>query len=149
MRAGWGHKDSKGRVNPGKGHLKTPGVHDPLSEKRLKKEVPTLRLMSARIFELLGIASRHFLNETTCWRCVPSAVWEYYIGGYAVVKKWLSYRDENLFGRALKKEEAREVTSMVRRIATIVLMSDAINYNYFACRDDCVAWTEIKRLKSD
>jgi hypothetical protein len=141
VRAGWGHKDSKGRVNPGKGLVKSRGYT--VSEREaIQKGSSDIKIDESRVFELLGMPLDIYLNETTCWRCVPSAVWDYYIGGYAVVKKWLSYREENLFGRALKKEEAREVTGMVRRLAAIVLMSDALNSSYAACRDDCIAWTE-------
>jgi hypothetical protein len=141
VRAGWGHKDSKGRINPGKGLVKIRKYT--LAEREaIQKGSSDIEIDESRVFELLGTPLDIYLNETTCWRCVPSAVWEYYIGGYAVVKKWLSYREENLFGRALKKEEAREVTSMVRRIATIVLMSDALNSSCVACRDNCIAWTE-------
>ena len=57
-----------------------------------------------------------YLNGAAYWRNIPLNVWEYYIGGYQVVKKWLSYREEGILGRALKPEEAREVTNMARRI---------------------------------
>ena len=49
------------------------------------------------------------------WKNIPANVWEYYIGGYQVIKKWLSYREQELLGRALRVEEAREVTNMARR----------------------------------
>jgi Type ISP C-terminal specificity domain len=58
-------------------------------------------------FELLGRAVDVFLNGTTHWRAVPEAAWEYFIGGYQVIKKWLSYREEAVLGRALTKDEAR------------------------------------------
>ena len=29
---------------------------------------------------------------------MPANVWEYYIGGYQVIKKWLSYREQELLG---------------------------------------------------
>ena len=32
------------------------------------------------------------INEVAYWRNVPTRVWGYYIGGYQVIKKWLSYR---------------------------------------------------------
>ena len=49
-------------------------------------------------------------------------MWNYYIGGYQVIKKWLSYREEAVLGRALTKDEAREVTAMVRRLTVIELL---------------------------
>jgi len=46
-------------------------------------------------------------------------VWELYIGGYQVMKKWLSYREKVLLGRGLKVEEVREVMRMARRLAAV------------------------------
>jgi len=52
-----------------------------------------------------------YLNDRAYWRCVPARVWKYTIGGYQVMKKWLSYRERALLGRDLKPEEARYVAS--------------------------------------
>jgi Type ISP C-terminal specificity domain len=76
-----------------------------------------------------------FLNDESYWTLVPSAVWEYRIGGYQVIKKWLSYRQRDLLGRPLTVEESRHVTNMLRRLSIIVLLSDELNANYRACRD--------------
>lgn len=70
------------------------------------------------------------LNGTAFWRNVPLNVWEYTMGGYQVIKKWLSYREQNILGRALKPEEVREVTNMARRIAAIILMQPSLDENY-------------------
>jgi hypothetical protein len=34
-------------------------------------------------------------------------VWDYTIGGYQVIKKWLSYREHKLLVRPLTTDEAR------------------------------------------
>ena len=34
-----------------------------------------------------------YLNNSACWQNVPEKVWDYTIGGYQVIKKWLSYRE--------------------------------------------------------
>jgi Type ISP C-terminal specificity domain len=81
-----------------------------------------------------------YLNGTTYWRAVPEQVWEFYIGGYQVIKKWLSYREDTLIRRPLTKEEARQVTAMVRRLAAIVLMTDELDANYVAVRDHTYSW---------
>jgi len=57
-----------------------------------------------------------FLNIKVYWSDVPSAVWEYTLGGYQVIKKWLSYRERGtrekpLLGRSITKDEARYVTN--------------------------------------
>jgi Type ISP C-terminal specificity domain len=83
----------------------------------------------------LGAPLDVFLNHESYWTLVPSAVWEYRIGGYQVIKKWLSYRQYDLLGRPLTVEESRHVTNMVRRLTIVVLLSDELNANYRACRD--------------
>jgi hypothetical protein len=30
-----------------------------------------------------------YLNESACWQNIPAPVWDYTIGGYQVIKKWL------------------------------------------------------------
>jgi hypothetical protein len=40
---------------------------------------------------------------------VTANVWEYTVGGYQVIKKSLSYRESDVLGRWLTKEEARDV----------------------------------------
>jgi hypothetical protein len=42
----------------------------------------------------------------------------------------LSYREEGILGRALRSEEAREVTNTARRIAAIVLLQPRLDQNY-------------------
>jgi len=84
---------------------------------------------------LLGTTTHDiFLNESACWRNVPAKVWEYTIGGYQVMKKWLSYREHALLGRALTTDEAREVTHMARRIATLILLQLELDRNYQAVK---------------
>ena len=71
-----------------------------------------------------------YLNDIACWRNIPRAVWAYTIGGYQVIKKWLSYREKELLGRALTAEEVRYVTEMARRIASLVALQPDLDRNY-------------------
>ena len=71
-----------------------------------------------------------YLNNTAYWKNVPVGVWEYTIGGYQVIKKWLSYRERDLLGRSLTIDEAREVTNIARRIAAILLVEPELDANY-------------------
>ncbi len=59
------------------------------------------------------------------------------LGGYQVIKKWLSYREHDILGRPLKLEEVQEVSNMVRRIAAILLLSPALDQNYEAVKASC------------
>ena len=62
------------------------------------------------------------MNGAICWRNVPEQVWEFRIGGYQVLKKWLSYRDHSILDRALTAEEVGHVQATARRVAAILLL---------------------------
>ena len=51
----------------------------------------------------------------------PAAVWEYKLGGYRVLKKWLSYRERAVLGRPLLPDEVQHFMNTARRIAAILL----------------------------
>jgi hypothetical protein len=70
------------------------------------------------------------LNDRCCWRNVPVAVWEYTLGGYPVMKKWLSYREKALLGRGLTIEEVRYVTETARRLAALLSLQPDLDANY-------------------
>ena len=82
------------------------------------------------------------LNDRAYWRCVPLRVWEYTIGGYQVLKKWLSYRERPLLGRDLKPDEARHFTEVARRIAAILLLSPALDANYERVKGETWEWAK-------
>ena len=86
-----------------------------------------------------------YLNESAYWRNIPARVWGYYIGGYQVIKKWLSYRERDLLNRPLTRDEAREVTHMARRIGAIALMEPALNANCLAVKNSCFLWLTTSR----
>jgi hypothetical protein len=75
-----------------------------------------------------------YLNETTFWHDVPVEVWDYTLGGYQVLKKWLSYRETNVLGRPLKAEEAREFMHIARRIAALLALNESLDKNYALSR---------------
>ena len=62
------------------------------------------------------------LNDNALWRNVPAAVWGYKLGGYQVLKKWLSYRERGVLGRALTPQEVLDLTKIARRIAAILTL---------------------------
>ena len=62
-----------------------------------------------------------YLSDNAYWRNVPAAVWNYRLGGYQVLKKWLSYRERKVLGRALKVEEVGYFSEVARRIRAILV----------------------------
>ncbi len=72
------------------------------------------------------------LNATTRWKDVPEPVWTYTLGGYQVLKKWLSYRESALLGRPLTSDEAQQFTHHVRRITSILALHGELDGHYRA-----------------
>lgn len=72
------------------------------------------------------------LNATTRWKDVPVAVWNYTLGGYLVLKKWLSYREAVLLGRPLTAGEALDFTQHVRRLTALLALHSALDAHYRA-----------------
>ena len=75
-----------------------------------------------------------WLNGRAYWSNIPVAVWEYTLGGYQVIKKWLSYREKELLGRSRNVDEVRYVTEVARRIAAILLLGPSLDANYLALK---------------
>ena len=74
------------------------------------------------------------------WRNIPARVWDYTIGGYQVIKKWLSYREHKLLCRPLTDDEAREVMNITRRLASILLLEPSLDANYQAIKNATFNW---------
>ena len=63
------------------------------------------------------------LNDHAYWCNVPAAVWDYKLGGYQVLKKWLSYRERPVLGRPLLPAEVQHFAATARRIAAILMVT--------------------------
>jgi hypothetical protein len=77
-----------------------------------------------------------YINSKVHWSNVPKDVWEMTIGGYPVVKKWLSYRERKVLGRPLRLEEMTYVAHVVRRLKALLLLGEELDQNYRACSQD-------------
>lgn len=71
-----------------------------------------------------------WLNQDVCAHDVPEAVWSFTIGGYQVLKKWLSYREKSVLGRDLTLNEGRYLSVMVRRVAALLHLSRELDAAY-------------------
>jgi hypothetical protein len=140
--AGWGHAGKGGVTMPGKGRIvERPFDKDELEALSAAAQPRGLSVKQA--LALLGPDTRDvYLSGGAYWKNVPAGVWEFYIGGYQVIKKWLSYREQQLLGRALRAEEAREVTHMARRLAAIVLLQPALDDNYRRVKASAYPWPQ-------
>jgi predicted helicase len=129
--AGWGHAGKGGVTMPAKGRLLVREMTAP--ERDALPEGAT---------DILGTTTCDvFLNDRVYWKNIPTRVWEYTLGGYQVIKKWLSYREKELLGRSLAADEARYVTNVARRIAAVLLLGPALDENYSAVKQAPYVWT--------
>ncbi len=141
--AGWGHAGKGGVTMPAKGRLVERNYSDD-ERSAIETEAKTRGISAADATRLLGPKTYDvYLNAAAYWRNIPLNVWEYRIGGYQVIKKWLSYREHALLGRPLTTEEAREVTDMVRRLAAIILLQPQLDENYRAAKDSAFDWSAL------
>jgi len=141
LKAGWGHAGNGGVTMPGKGKL----VERPYSKSELdaiKLGAKALALSEKEALAQLGESTCDvYLNDVAHWSNIPAKVWDYTIGGYQVIKKWLSYREAPLLGRPLTKEEVRYVQEMARRIAAILLLQPSLDANYEATKQHTFPWS--------
>jgi hypothetical protein len=133
LRAGWGHRGQGGVVMPGKGRLRT---RDYTEDEHAALDDAARAALGAETHDI-------FLNDSAAWTCVPARVWDYTVGGYQVLKKWLSYREQDVLGRALTVEEAREVTQTARRISALLLLEPALDANYERVKAAAYEWPSV------
>ena len=113
LTAGWGHYGTGDAVMPGQGRVVE---RDYTTDER------------AVLGDAAGILGQTtfdiYLNGNAFWHNVPAAVWRYKLGGYQVLKKWLSYRERAVLGRALRPEEVLYFAEVARRIGAMVMTTD-------------------------
>ena len=107
--AGWGRGAAGDVVMPGQGRA-VERACTPAERMALDDGAPMLGSSTLDIY----------LNDNAFWSNVPAAVWTYKLGGYQVLKKWLSYRERSVLDRALAPQEVQRFTEIARRIAAIL-----------------------------
>ena len=107
--ASWGHFGQGEAVMPGQGRVEAR----PYTSEERAALGTAAGALGDTTFDI-------YLNGRAYWRNVPAAVWGYKLGGYQVLKKWLSYRERGVLGRALRPEEVQHFTDTARRIGGIL-----------------------------
>ena len=111
LTASWGHFGTGDAVMPGQG--RAVERHYTAAEREALGDTVVV----------LGDATVDvYLNDNARWSNVPTAVWNYKLGGYQVLKKWQSYRESKVLGRSLLPEEVQQFTDTARRIAAILML---------------------------
>ena len=113
--AGWGHFGTGDAVMPGQGRI---------VERAYTSDERATLAGATHASPLHGPTTLDiYLNGSAYWRNVPAAVWNYRLGGYQVLKKWLSYRERAILGRPLRPEEVQHFTDTARRIGRLLTLA--------------------------
>ena len=110
--AGWGHFGTGDAVMPGQGRVE----QRPYTAQERDAQGGASATLGGSTVDV-------YLNDRAYWRNIPTAVWNYKLGGYQVLKKWLSYRERKVLGRALRPEEVQHFTDTARRIGRILMVT--------------------------
>ena len=113
LTAGWGHFGQGKAVMPGQGRV----VERPCTAAEGVALGEAAHVFGETTFDI-------YLNDRAYWRNVPAPVWSYKLGGYQVLKKWLSYREHAVLGRAMTPQEVQHFTDTARRIAAILVLTE-------------------------
>ena len=112
--AGWGHYGQGDAVMPGQGRA----LERALAPGERAARGDALSTLGDTTFDI-------HLNGEAFWCNVLVAVWNYRLGGYQVLKKWLSYRELDVLGRAFNAYEVQHFTDTARRIAAILILTSS------------------------
>ena len=112
--AGWGHFGQGDAVMPGQGRVE----ERPYTTDEHAAQGDAAGTLGDATFDV-------HLNARAYWRNVPAAVWNYKLGGYQVLKKWLSYRESKVLGRSLLPDEVQHFSDTARRIAAALVLVGA------------------------
>ena len=110
LTAGWGHFGRGSAVMPGRGRA----VERDYTRAERAACNSALPALGETTFDI-------YLNDRAYWRNIPTEIYHYKLGGYQVLKKWLSYREHAILNRALTLEEIQHFTDTARRIGAILL----------------------------
>ena len=114
LTASWGYFGQSEAIMPGQGHV----VERQYTSDELTAMGEAAQALGATTFDV-------YLNDRAYWSNVPSVVWNYKLGGYQVLKKWLSYREHRVLGRPMTPEEVAHFTDTGRRIAAVLALVGA------------------------
>ncbi|MDE0510124.1 MAG: N-6 DNA methylase [Gammaproteobacteria bacterium] len=112
LTAGWGHYGQGDAVMPGQGRA----VKRALTTGEIEAISDPSQVLGKTTYDI-------HLNANTFWRNIPAAVWNYRLGGYQVLKKWLSYREQAVLDRPLNLDEVQHFTNTARRISEILRLT--------------------------
>jgi hypothetical protein len=136
----WGRGGGGDPVMPGPGRTTIREAYSDDELQLLTEAAEQAGEDASALIARLGNPVDVHLNDVAYLRGVPASAWEFTIGGYQVLKKWLSYRDYAVTGRELTATEAREAVAIVRRLTGLILLQPSLDASYEAIRASAFEW---------
>lgn len=112
----------------------------------LEAEAAMLGLSTADLVSRLGGSDTYDVVWNTeqpnspHWQNIPLATWQYVVGGYPVLKKWLSYRHHQDLDRPLLQAELRFFRDLARRITVLILLGPQLDAHYEQSKSLAQEW---------
>lgn len=78
------------------------------------------------------------LNDDVTLEGVSLPAWQYRLGGYPVIKKWLGYREAERRKRPLTLDELSSLRSIVQRVTALTRLNDDLNEAFEAAAGDAL-----------
>ena len=93
------------------------------------------------ILSLLGDRTTDIhVNGTTYWRNIPSNVWRFTVGGYQIIKKWLSYRESALLARDMTFRDIASMHGSYRKVEETIPALQLIGQTLIDCGVERSVW---------
>lgn len=139
---GWGYLDARGATMAGQGAFTIRG-RTAEEQRALVDELETRNIDPVVGINLLGEQTVDVhLNSRVSLTNVPINAWLFRIGGFQILKKWLSYREHSVLGRPLTLDEVRQFSQTARRLSEILLMTPDLDNNYRESSSAIWTWPE-------
>jgi hypothetical protein len=86
-----------------------------------------------------------FVNDFAFFANVPEQVWDYQLGGYPVLKKWLGYRQaDRRDGKPLTDDERKWIRQVIQRVAALLALGPSLNELYQDATTNAFTIEELK-----
>jgi hypothetical protein len=86
-----------------------------------------------------------FINDDAYFADVPELIWNFQLGGYPVLKKWLGYRQaDRRDGKPLTDDERRWFRQVIQRIAALLALGPSLDALYQEAAADAFTAEELQ-----
>lgn len=146
---GWGTRNQAGSIMPRRGSV----VERPFTgaERDVIENAARELGTSNRAVQIViqGGTLDIIINGAAQFSNVPHVAWGYKLGGFLVLKKWLSYRDYSVTMEDLARPEVTQFQEVACRLSCIALLSEQLNHNYATAKESARVYDELLETQAE